>query len=85
MEAETREVTVAPDGDVTLGADVLGQFNVASGDKLEVTLLPAGRAELRIKAKNGWENVFGSIKHDGPPMSLDEINEIIERGWAGEL
>ena len=85
METDTRELTVAPGGDITLGADLLGHFNVAPGDKLELKLLPDGRAELRTKPDKGWDKVFGSIKYDGPPVSLEEIQATIARGWAGQL
>lgn len=85
METDTRELTVAPGGDVTLGPDVLGHFKVAPGDKLELKLLPDGRAELRTKLDKGWDQVFGSIKYDGSTVSLEEIQETIERGWAGQL
>ncbi len=79
-------LTVTAKGQVTFRKDVLEHLGVHPGEKIEVEKLPSGRIEVRA-AKGGGHisEVFGTLKRkNGPRLSVDEINMIAARGWAGK-
>ena len=80
-------LTVTSKGQVTLRKEVLKHLGLKPGDKVAVDLLPDGKAELtRAGSTGGLAAFFGSLKRPGErPLSIEEINEAIEKGWAGEL
>lgn len=87
MEADmTTTLTITAKGQVTLRKNVLRHLGLQPGEKVEVDLLPDGRAELRATKKTGSiETFFGSLYKPGTkPLTLEEIKEAIEKGWAGE-
>lgn len=73
-------------GRLTLDDDLLRHLEVAPGDKVSVDRLPNGVISLRADKRTGRiEDVFGSLKRDGQrTVSIEEMNEAIEKGWAGE-
>lgn len=83
----TSTLTVTAKGQVTLRKNVLRHLGVEPGGKLEVDLLADGRAELRAAKKTGSiEDVIGSLyRPQTKPLTIEEMNEIIVKGWAGEL
>jgi antitoxin PrlF len=83
----TSTLTVTIKGQVTLRKDILKHLGVEPGNKVEIDLLPNGRAELRAAKKTGSiEAFFGSLRKPGTkPLTIEEINEVIAKGWAGEL
>lgn len=80
-------LTVTAKGQVTLRKNVLEHLGIRPGDKIEVDLLPEGRAELHAARKAGSiESFFGSLRKPGTKrLTIEEINEVIAKGWAGEL
>jgi antitoxin PrlF len=78
-------LTVTAKGQITLRRELLRHLGVRPGDKIEVELLPEGGATLRAgKPKGSIEAFFGSLHRPGEPAkSIEEINDAIERGWAG--
>jgi AbrB family looped-hinge helix DNA binding protein len=88
MEAPVMTMlTVTAKGQVTLRKNLLEHLGIRPGDKIEVELLPDGRAELHAAEKTGSIGDFiGSLYRPGTKaLTLDEIKEAIEKGWAGEL
>ncbi len=81
----TSTLTVTAKGQVTLRKNLLRHLGVEPGGKLEVNLLPDGRAELRAERKTGSiEDFFGSLHKPGTvPLTIEKMNEIIADGWAG--
>lgn len=95
------QAIVSTDGQVTLRRSLLDQIGARPGDRLTVVALPNGHldvavdekvravadGDLVVAAKKGsWDDFFGSIKNDGsPPLTIEEMNEVIAQGWAGEL
>lgn len=79
-------LTVTSKGQVTLRKDLLEHLGVRPGEKVSVEKLPNGRIEVKaIRATGKISDVFGFLKReDGPSLSIDEINKIIEEGWAGK-
>jgi len=82
----TAMLTVTAKGQVTLRKEILAHLGVRPGDKIEVEILPDGRAELRAAKKAGSiEDFIGCLYQPGTKaLTIDEINEAIEKGWAGE-
>ena len=77
-------LTVTAKGQITLRKEVLQHLGVGPGQKIEVDLLPNGRAEMRAKATGSIEDFFGCAYRAGTkPLTIEEINEIIRDGWAG--
>jgi AbrB family looped-hinge helix DNA binding protein len=78
-------LTVTAKGQMTLKKDLLEHLGVAPGQKVSVEKLPDGRIEVRAAPKGDISQVFG-ILHDpnGPVFTIEEINDAIEKGWAGE-
>lgn len=78
-------LTVTSKGQVTLRREVLEHLGVVPGDKITVDFLPSGRAEVRAaKAPASIEGFIGCLGQPGArPPSIDEMNEIIADGWAG--
>lgn len=82
-------LTVTSRGQVTLRKDVLRHLGIQPGDRLQVDLLPNGRAELKADQPRGsWSDLrnFLADKTNGARLSIDEINEVIaEAGSAAGL
>jgi hypothetical protein len=81
-----RSLKVTAKGRVPLAVDLLKHLGVQPGDRLPATELPNGSIELRTAPKGKISDAFGFLraKTKCPPLSIEEINEIIAAGWAGE-
>jgi AbrB family looped-hinge helix DNA binding protein len=80
-------LTVTAKGQVTLGKELLEHLRVRPGEKITVDKLPDGRIEMRAARPTGKiSDAFGYLKAKikGPALSIEEMNEIIARGWAGK-
>lgn len=80
-------LTVTAKGQITLKRDLLQHIGIQQGQKVEVVKLPNG--ELRIKAKQQIQpisNVFGLLKDktSGDVVSLEDMNQAVAAGWAGD-
>jgi AbrB family looped-hinge helix DNA binding protein len=80
-------LTVTGKGQVTLRKDLLRHLGVQPGEKVTVYKLPDGRIEVRAARPTGKiSDVFGFLKREGrPTLTIEEMNEVIAKGWAGEL
>ena len=82
-----RTLTVTAKGQVTLRKDLLEHLGVQPGEKITVDKLPDGRIEVKAAGPTGRiSDVFGSLKtkRRGRALSIDDMNKIIARGWAGK-
>ena len=80
-------LTVTAKGQVTLRKDLLEHLGVHPGEKINVAKLPDGRIEVKAARPMGKiSDLFGSLKtkRKGRRLSIEEMNEIIARGWAGK-
>lgn len=79
-------LTVTTKGQVTLRKDLLRHLGVHPGEKVTVEKLPDGRIEVRAARPTGTiSDVFDFLKREnGPSLSIEEINDIAARGWAGK-
>ncbi|MFZ1108048.1 MAG: AbrB/MazE/SpoVT family DNA-binding domain-containing protein [Rhodomicrobium sp.] len=80
-------LTVTAKGQITLRKDLLKHLGVETGGKLAVEKLPGGRIGIRAERPAGKiADVFNALKKSGGScLSIEEMNEIAARGWAGEL
>jgi antitoxin PrlF len=80
-------LTVTAKGQITLKQDLLRHLNVAPGEKVEIDKLPNGKLVVRPAARKGSIDKFiGSLEQKGgPKLTIEQINEIAAKGWAGEL
>ena len=82
-------LAVTTKGQVTLKRDLLQHLGVKPGERIDFEKLPGG--ELRVRAarptgtiKNFFHALDGKVKLQ-KPITIEEMNEIIEMGWAGQL
>ena len=73
-------------GQITLRKDLLRHLGVRPGEKIAVDKFPDGRIEMKAARPTGKiSDVFGIFKRKkGPRLSIEEINEIAGKGWAGK-
>jgi AbrB family looped-hinge helix DNA binding protein len=79
-------LTVTTKGQVTLRKDILEHLGVPPGEKISVDKLPDGRIEVRAACPTGKiSDAFDFLKKkDGPSLSIEEMDKIAARGWAGK-
>jgi AbrB family looped-hinge helix DNA binding protein len=79
-------LTVTTKGQVTLRKDLLEHLGVHPGEKISVDKLPDGRIEVRAACPTGKiSDAFDFLKKkDGPSLSIEEMDKIAARGWAGK-
>lgn len=78
-------LTVTARGQVTFKKEVLQHLDIRPGDKIEVALLPGGRAELKAtRPKGSFQSLHGFLKGktNGQVLSIDQINEAIAEAGA---
>ena len=74
--------TITSKGQVTIPKDVRDELGLEPGMKLD--FIRVGDGEYRLRPKNlRVEELFGILKYDGPPITIEEMNEAIRDGWAG--
>ena len=80
-------LTVTTKGQVTLKKDVLRHLGIEPGQKVDIDLLPGGRVEVKAaRATGSISDVFGRLKRENAPvLTIEDMNGITAKGWAGEL
>lgn len=80
-------LTVTAKGQITLKKELLRHLGVHPGQQIEVVQLPGGELRVRAVRRTGKiSDAFGMLKQDGHrTVSIEEMNEAIEKGWAGQL
>lgn len=78
------KLTVTDRGQVTFRKNVLEHLGIKPGEKIELDLLPEGRAMLKAAQPAGTVDDFiglfaGKTKK---PLTIEEMNEIAASGWA---
>jgi len=79
-------LTITAKGQITLRKDLLAHLGVRPGEKVSVDMLPDGRIEVKAARPTGKiSDVFDFLKKEnGPSLTIEEIDEIAARGWAGK-
>jgi AbrB family looped-hinge helix DNA binding protein len=78
---------VTAKGQITLKKEVLDHLGISPGDEVDVDLLPEGGGAIRaVGGKRKIESLFGMFAHKADrAYSVEEINEAIAAGYAGEI
>ena len=74
------KLTVTTRGQVTFRKEVLKHLGIQPGGKVQLELLPGGRAELKAdQPKGSWDEFAGMLKGkgNGVHLTIEEINEAI--------
>jgi len=85
MEADMTTLSVTARGQVTFRKEVLQHLGIKPGDKIDLHLLPDGRAALRAaQPKGSFRELQGILggKTNGVRLSIEEINEAIADAGA---
>jgi len=84
-------LTVTERGQVTFRKEVLQHLGIQPGEKIELDLLPGGRAALKAARSTGsFRALAGCLKGktNGRLLTVEQINEVISdvatRAGAGE-
>jgi AbrB family looped-hinge helix DNA binding protein len=79
-------LTVTAKGQVTLRKDLLEHLGVHPGEKITVDKLPDGRIEVKAARPAGKiSDAFNFLKKKaGRSLSIEKIDGIAARGWAGK-
>lgn len=79
-------LTVTARGQVTFRRDVLHHLGIEPGGKIELDLLPGGRAALKAARPSGSVDGFlGLLAGKTTKVAtLDEIGAAAASGWSGE-
>ena len=78
-------LTVTARGQVTFRKEILKHLGIEPGGKVELDLLPNGRAALTAAKPSGKiEDFFGILAGKTAKVAtLEEIEEAIAKGWTG--
>ncbi len=84
--ASMSTLTVTAKGQITLRKDLLRHLGVKPGERITVEKLADGRIEVRAERPAGKiSDAFNFLKRaGGPSLSIEEMNDIAARGWAGK-
>ena len=73
------ESTVTARGQTTLPKPVREALSISPGDKV---LYIIQEGEVRMTKARPIKRLFGILKYDGPPVSLEEMDNAIAEGAA---
>jgi len=75
---------VTSKGQITIPVEVRQKLRLQAGDR--VTFIENEDGDFVLKAKTGsLADVKGMWKWTGKPVTIEEMNETIRKGWAGQL
>ena len=79
-------LTVTAKGQITFRKDLLKHLGVQPGEKITVDKLPDGRIEVKAARPTGQiSDVFNFLKKpNGPSLSIEQMNKVTARAWAGK-
>ena len=84
MNAQTK---VSAKGQVVIPKDIRDRYRLEAGRILDVIETPDGvllrprQERERITMEEAKRRLAEIIKYDGPPVSIEEMNETIREGW----
>ena len=75
------ESRITVKGQTTLPRAVRDSLEVKPGDRVRYVIVEEGVLIMPVRPTN---RLFGSLKYDGPPVSLQDMEDAIAEGAAGE-
>ena len=78
------QLTVTAKGQITLRKELLQHLGLKPGGKVDIALMPDGRAEIRAaRAQGSIDDLFGLLAGKARRvLTIEEMNEIAAKGWA---
>jgi bifunctional DNA-binding transcriptional regulator/antitoxin component of YhaV-PrlF toxin-antitoxin module len=79
-------LTITSRGQVTFRREVLKHLGIEPGGRIEIDLLPDGRAVLKAAKPTGTiDSFFGILVGKTSKIAtLEELDQAAAEGWAGE-
>ncbi len=75
---------VTTKGQITIPIEVRVKLGIKPGDR--VRFVENEKGEIVLKPKTGSiMDLRGIVKWKGKPVTVEEMNETIAQGWAGQL
>jgi len=75
---------VTSKGQITIPAEVREDLGLKAGDR--VSFIKGENGEYILKPKTGSiMDLEGCVHWTGKPVTIEEMNETIAKGWAGQL
>lgn len=71
-------------GQITIPVEVRRDLRLKTGDRVEFIKGANGAYALRAKM-GSIQDLRGIVKWTGKPATIEEMNEVIAKGWAGKL
>ncbi len=80
-------LTVTSRGQVTFRKEVLEHLGIRKGDKIELKLMPGGRATLEaVRPTGSITALFGLLADKTTKVAtIEEINEAAAEGWTSRF
>lgn len=75
---------VTSKGQITIPVEVRRELGLKVGDRVQFVKGKEGEYVLRAKT-GSLMALKGCMKWSGKPVTIEEMNETIAKGWAGEL
>lgn len=75
------ESSVTKKGQTTLPKPVRDALGVQAGDRVRYVVLDG---EVRILPVRPIHRLFGALKHDGPPVTVEEMKRAVADAASGE-
>ena len=77
-------LTVTVRGQVTFRKHILKHLGIKPGDKIEINLLPDGKATLKACQQSGSIDAFIGLlaSRTQKIVTIDEMNDAAAQGWA---
>ena len=75
---------VTSKGQITIPLEVRKKLGIKPGDR--VRFIEGEKGEYVLKPKTGSiKDLEGCVHWTGKPVTIEEMNETIAKGWAGQL
>ncbi len=68
--------TIGPEGQITLPEEALQALSLKPGGQVRFFI---SKGEISILPVRTLKQLFGSLKYDGPPISLEQMDEDIAK------
>ncbi len=80
-------LTITSRGQITLRKELLNHLGLKPGETIEVDKLPDGKLSLSANRRTGTiQDFIGCLAGESDVvLTIDDMNEIIAKGWAGQL
>ena len=75
------ESSITAKGQTTLPKPVREALGVGTGDRVRYVIADG---KVRILAVRRVGRLFGALRHDGPPVTLEQMEKVVAEGAAQE-